>query len=149
MRANYGVFSDDENFLQSEYGADAAWAPLKGECVELNQAQYTYRLCLFDRAVQKDRSSGHEIGIGNWKEWERAADANNTIDYSIQRYGDGQHCWNGPSRSTRVRVECGNELALLEAKEPSKCEYEFRLRAPAACPDPTTLADPYTVHVEL
>lgn len=56
--------------MQAEYGPDFAWAPLKGQCPEINQAQYTYRLCLFDRAIQKDKNGHHEIGLGNWKGWE-------------------------------------------------------------------------------
>ncbi|KAI6223051.1 Glucosidase 2 subunit beta [Aphelenchoides fujianensis] len=136
---------DAENFLEFEYGPDGAWAPLKGQCPEMNQAQYTYRLCLFDRAVQKDRNGHHEIGIGNWRGW----DGPESDKYSVQKYADGQHCWNGPARSTRVHVECGAELELYDVKEPAKCEYEFRLRSPAACPDPATLKDPFAVHTEL
>lgn len=45
-----------------------------------------------------------------------------------------------------VTVICGEETALVEADEPSKCEYHFILRTPAACPDPSTLSD---VHEEL
>lgn len=131
--------------MKFEYGSDFAWAPLKGQCPELNQAQYTYRLCLFDRAVQKDRNGHHEIGLGNWKAWEGPDDDK----YSKQKYADGQHCWNGPARSTLVHIECGEELELYDVKEPAKCEYEFRLRAPAACPDPASFKDPFAVHNEL
>lgn len=72
--------------MQFEYGPDYAWAPLKGQCPEVNQAQYTYRLCLFDRAVQKDRNGHHEVGLGNWRGWEGSDDSK----YSIQKYADGQ-----------------------------------------------------------
>ncbi|KAI6206864.1 hypothetical protein M3Y94_00962700 [Aphelenchoides besseyi] len=141
---------DAENFLQFEYGHDQSWAPLKGQCPEFNQAQYTYRLCLFDRAVQKDRHGHHETGLGNWRGWEGPEiEGDAAAKYSIQKYADGQHCWNGPARSTKVHVECGEELELYDVKEPAKCEYEFKIRSPAACPDPSTLKDPFAVHTEL
>ncbi|CAD5215045.1 unnamed protein product [Bursaphelenchus xylophilus] len=133
--------SDFERFLQFEYGPDQAWAPLKGQCAELDQAQYTYRVCLFEKTVQKEKS-GHEIRLGDWKEWEGDS-------YTFQKYGDGQTCWNGPPRSTRVVIECGLELELYEATEPNRCEYEFKLRSPAACPDPSTIKDTYAIHTEL
>lgn len=53
-----------------------------------------------------------------------------------QKYDKGQSCWNGPERSTLVEIECGEELELIEAQEPSKCEYRFRMRAPNACENP-------------
>jgi len=136
---------DAENFLNFEYGPDQAWAPLKGQCPEMNQAQYTYRLCLFDRAIQKEKNGHNEIGLGNWRGGEGAE----ADKYSVQKYADGQHCWNGPARSTVIHVECGEELELFDVKEPAKCEYEFKLRSPAACPDPASLPDAFALHTEL
>ena len=58
------IFRDSERFLEFDYGTDHAWAPLKGKCVELDESQYTYRLCLFDRAVQKERGGHSEVNLG-------------------------------------------------------------------------------------
>lgn len=80
------------------------------------------------------------------------------------QYRGGLACWNGPDRSTTVRVQhmlfiththiqvvlsCGNELALTAASEPGRCEYQFELTAPAACPDPDTFNEHLMQHEEL
>lgn len=61
--------------------------------------------------------------------------------YTMQKYGKGAGCWNGPERSTKVVVVCGEETELVEASEPSKCEYMFTLRSPAACSDPASFTE--------
>ncbi|TKR68418.1 hypothetical protein L596_024407 [Steinernema carpocapsae] len=132
---------DAENFGEQDFGSDLAWAPLKGQCIEKQDNQYTYKLCLFDRAVQKDR--GSEVSLGYWKGWTGASEESK---YSHQTYDNGQGCWNGPNRSTKVVVNCGERTELVEVSEPSKCEYLFVMNSPAACEDPDK--DPI-VHSEL
>ncbi|VDK73503.1 unnamed protein product [Anisakis simplex] len=114
--------SESESYISGDFGEDLAWVPLKGKWFELDDGQYIYKVSLFDRAVQKEKSGHMEISLG------------------------GQGCWNGPERSTRVVIECGEETALVEATEPSKCEYRFVLKTPAGCPNPATIDD---LHDEL
>ncbi|KHN79271.1 Glucosidase 2 subunit beta [Toxocara canis] len=133
---------DAESYLNGDFGVDSAWAPLKGKWLEFDDSQYTYKLCLFDRAVQKEKSGHLETSLGRWLEWS----GGDEDKYKEQLYDKGQGCWNGPERSTRVVVECGEETELVDATEPAKCEYRFVLRSPAACPDPATITD---VHEEL
>lgn len=57
-------FRDAEAFLNGDYGSDDAWASLKGNCFEMDESQYTYRLCLFDKAIQKERNGAIEINLG-------------------------------------------------------------------------------------
>ena len=121
-----------ESVLNFEYGEDNSWIPLKGQCVELSTSQYIYKVCLFDRTIQKDRNGHSEISLGYWSDW--AGPESNK--FAAQKYDKGQSCWNGPERSTFVEIECGDELQLIEANEPSKCEYRFRMRAPNACSNP-------------
>ncbi|KAK0417587.1 hypothetical protein QR680_013099 [Steinernema hermaphroditum] len=132
---------DAENFAEQDFGSDFAWASLKGQCFEKNDNQYTYRLCLFDRAVQKDR--GSEISLGYWKGWTGASEE---TKYDEQTYDNGQGCWNGPNRSTKVSINCGEQTELTEVSEPSKCEYLFVMTSPAACEDPEK---DHVVHTEL
>ncbi|KAK6738066.1 hypothetical protein RB195_020271 [Necator americanus] len=121
-----------ESFIEQDFGADHAWAALKGKCFELTEKQYTYKYCPFERTVQKDKNGYGETGLGNWKEW--SGDSKNK--YSQQRYENGQQCWNGPQRTTDVKIQCGEESELIEATEPGRCEYQFVFRTPAACNDP-------------
>jgi protein kinase C substrate 80K-H len=48
-------------------------------------------------------------------------------------YAGGDPCWQGPPRSARVRTVCAERDALAQAREVSKCTYEFTLATPAAC----------------
>jgi protein kinase C substrate 80K-H len=137
------TIKDSESFLEFEYGPDHAWAPLKGQCFELNVAQYIYKLCLFDRATQKDKNGYSETTLGNWRKWAGPE----SDKYSAQLYDKGQSCWNGPERSTHVEIVCGEETRLMEANEPAKCEYRFVLESPAACTDPAKLDE--QLHTEL
>jgi protein kinase C substrate 80K-H len=137
------TIKDSESFLEFEYGPDHAWAPLKGQCFELNVAQYIYKLCLFDRATQKDKNGYSETTLGNWRNWAGPE----SDKYSAQLYDKGQSCWNGPERSTHVEIVCGEETRLMEANEPAKCEYRFVLESPAACTDPAKLDE--QLHTEL
>jgi len=48
-------------------------------------------------------------------------------------YDKGEVCWNGPPRSTRVKLTCGTEEKIEYVSEPGKCEYEISLITPSAC----------------
>ncbi|VBB26461.1 unnamed protein product [Acanthocheilonema viteae] len=128
---------DSERYEGDDFGTDMAWASLKGKCFEMSENEYIYKLCLFDKAVQKGKNSAIDTDLGKWSGW-IGSEPNK---YTLQSYQNGTPCWNGPDRSTKVVVECGEETLLVEASEPSKCEYLFTLRSPAACPDPATITD--------
>ncbi|VDN01722.1 unnamed protein product [Thelazia callipaeda] len=128
---------DSEQYTKDDFGDDLAWATLKGRCFELEENEYLYKLCLFDKATQKSKNSHIETDLGQWSGW-TGTELNK---FEFQVYQKGTPCWNGPDRSTKVVVECGEETELVEASEPSKCEYLFTLRSPAACPDPANITD--------
>uniref|UniRef100_A0A0K0G0D5 Glucosidase 2 subunit beta n=1 Tax=Strongyloides venezuelensis TaxID=75913 RepID=A0A0K0G0D5_STRVS len=124
-----------EKFLEINFGEDKAWASLFKKCFEITQKQYVYKVCLFERTSQKDSNGYGETSLGNWENWLEQ----DTNPFKIQSYTNGQSCWNGPNRSTKVVTECGQETELVDATEPSKCEYVFTLKSPIACPDPSTV----------
>ncbi|VDM63235.1 unnamed protein product [Angiostrongylus costaricensis] len=130
---NDGTVSEEEakSFAEQDFGADYAWATLKGKCFERTEKQYTYKFCPFERVVQIEKSGVGETGLGS-VEWSGELPRK----YSKQSYRDGQACWNGPQRSTEVDIQCGEDSELIEASEPAKCEYRFVFRTPAACNDP-------------
>lgn len=125
----------------------------------MTTTQYTYKICLFDRTVQKDRNGHNEVDLGylylfliskysffsHWGNWSGPE----TNKFSLQKYENGQSCWNGPERSTLVELVCGSELELVEASEPAKCEYKFLVRVPAACQDPKEIDVGGETHFEL
>uniref|UniRef100_A0A1I8IR25 Glucosidase 2 subunit beta n=2 Tax=Macrostomum lignano TaxID=282301 RepID=A0A1I8IR25_9PLAT len=123
--------SDLERLVERDYGPSNAFFPMadSGECAEFNDNEYTYKLCPFKESLQIQKASGSSTSLGRFKDWSGPEGDK----YSSQEYTDGQGCWNGPNRSTKVRIVCGPKTELLSASEPSRCEYSMELATPAAC----------------
>ena len=49
------------------------------------------------------------------------------------RYENGQHCWNGPNRSTLVVLACAEADEIWKITEEEKCVYRMEVGTPAAC----------------
>ncbi|XP_037086930.1 glucosidase 2 subunit beta-like [Pollicipes pollicipes] len=122
-----------EAFTGLDLGPERAFAGLYHECFVLENREYEYKLCMFDRASQKPRSGGVETSLGKWGSWEQP-DQNG---YTRQLYENGQQCWNGPKRSAHVTLTCGEETRVLDVTEPAKCEYRFSVETPAVCERPS------------
>ena len=119
-----------EEEISADYGPHQVFFPLKGQCYNYKDREYTYSLCPFERAVQES-VNGMQTELGHWAGW-----AGSSQDpYSRQKYEGGVQCWNGPARSTLVNIACGVEDKIVSVTEPSKCEYVYDFITPAACPD--------------
>jgi len=123
---------DIHTFLGLDLGANDEFFPLRGECYEFTDSQYTYKLCPYDRATQRPKNGGSETNLGLWGKFDGPQDNR----FSVMKMERGQGCWQGPDRSVKVRVSCGTENQLLAASEPSRCEYEFKFTTPAVCSSP-------------
>jgi protein kinase C substrate 80K-H len=107
--------------------ADHALRSLHGKCVKQTFTQYEFELCLFDRVQQYEH--GNVIAqLGSWGSWKPE-----TAPHREMLYSDGDQCWNGPKRSTTVRIECGDVNEILSVDEPNRCMYEMRFKTPAVC----------------
>lgn len=85
-------------------------------CLEVEDKEYVYSLCAFNECRQRARhqSPGSGTRLGSWGRWiDHPADS---IDWDRQRkleelpylemmYDGGDACWNGPSRSVKVRTQ--------------------------------------------
>ena len=56
--------SDVNKFLSLDLGPSNEYYPLKGQCYEITDSQYTYKLCPFDRVTQKPKHGGSETSLG-------------------------------------------------------------------------------------
>ncbi|CAK4251984.1 unnamed protein product [Aphanomyces euteiches] len=91
---------------------------LKDQCISAKFEKYTYKVCPFNK-VSQDRTS-----LGTWKRWESS---------STMVFEDGDRCWNGPSRSAHVVLECGAADEIVRVEELATCRYTITLATPAAC----------------
>ena len=49
------------------------------------------------------------------------------------KHENGQHCWNGPNRSTMVVLGCAEENEIWRIVEEEKCVYRMEVGTPAVC----------------
>ncbi|XP_078658064.1 glucosidase 2 subunit beta-like [Branchiostoma floridae x Branchiostoma belcheri] len=133
-----------EKQLGTDFGPESEYSSLDGQCFELETKEYKYKLCPFDKCTQSPKHGGSETTLGRWEKW--AGPEENK--YIAMKYTKGQNCWNGPDRSTEVRMTCGIENKLLSASEPNRCEYVFDFETPAMCTQEVP-TNPEFTHEEL
>uniref|UniRef100_A0A8C3AEG3 Glucosidase 2 subunit beta n=1 Tax=Cyclopterus lumpus TaxID=8103 RepID=A0A8C3AEG3_CYCLU len=134
-----------EKEISFDFGPTAEFAYLYSQCYELTTSEYIYRLCPFNRVSQKPKFGGSETNLGSWGQW---AGPEDNI-YSVMKYDHGTGCWQGPNRSTTIKVTCGKETVLVSTSEPSRCEYLMEFISPAVCQEPSTLDSALHDHTEL
>ncbi|KAF1987077.1 hypothetical protein K402DRAFT_62765 [Aulographum hederae CBS 113979] len=139
---NRGELTKHEEDLQKDYGPDEIFRALKGRCVEQDSGEYTYELCWLDRTTQKPKKGGAHTGMGNFARIEKVvvddelpADGKGlgSGERIALKYENGQHCWNGPSRSTLVVLACAEKDEVWKVVEEEKCVYRMEVGTPAVC----------------
>ncbi|XP_004632877.1 glucosidase 2 subunit beta [Octodon degus] len=121
-----------EQEISFDFGPQGEFAYLYSQCYELTTTEYVYRLCPFKLVSQKPKLGGSPTNLGTWGSW-----AGPEHDrFSAMKYEQGTGCWQGPNRSTTVRLLCGKETMVTSTTEPSRCEYLMELTTPAACSEP-------------
>uniref|UniRef100_A0A8C1AT78 Glucosidase 2 subunit beta n=1 Tax=Cyprinus carpio carpio TaxID=630221 RepID=A0A8C1AT78_CYPCA len=134
-----------EKELSFDFGPDAEFTYLYSQCYELTTSEYIYRLCPFNRVSQKPKYGGSETNLGTWGSW--SGPENNK--YLLMKYEQGTGCWQGPNRSTTVKLTCGKETVVTSTSEPSRCEYLMEFTTPAVCQEPANIDPSPHDHVEL
>jgi Glucosidase II beta subunit-like protein len=112
-----------EKQLGHDFGPEGQFISLLGKCFSGVVEKYTYEVCPYASAAQKEGSSS--TSLGHWRGFQD--------NYTALSFADGQHCWNGPLRSIKVALVCGQEDVLRSVTEPNRCEYHAELQTPAAC----------------
>lgn len=131
-----------EEDLNKDYGPDDIFRALKDHCVEQDSGEYTYEHCFLSRTTQKSKKGGGHTGMGNF-----AHISSITVDEELPadgrglgsgeritlKYENGQHCWNGPNRSTLVVLACAEKDEIWKIVEEEKCVYRMEVGTPAVC----------------
>uniref|UniRef100_A0A669DLA7 Glucosidase 2 subunit beta n=1 Tax=Oreochromis niloticus TaxID=8128 RepID=A0A669DLA7_ORENI len=142
----FGIcFRNLEKEISFDFGPSSEFAYLYSQCYELTTSEYIYRLCPFNRVTQKPKFGGSETNLGSWGKWAGPEDS----IYSVMKYEHGTGCWQGPSRSTTVKLTCGKETVVTSTSEPSRCEYLMEFTCPAICQEPPNLEISSHEHQEL
>merc|ERR1712131_296784 len=123
--------------LKFEFGENDIFITMYKVCFEMKTSEYVYKTCPYEKATQKPLHGGSETNLGKWDSW--------NDDFTEMKFTRGTRCWNGPDRSTTVKVKCGKENKLLSVDEPNRCEYEYKFETPTVCKKP----EPIKSHDEL
>lgn len=123
------LLKDKENigtFLHSvtNFGPDDTFLALANKCFTSYQTRWTYEVCMFDKAVQKEGYT-NSVTIGRWYGFSE--------DYKVMYFTGGDDCWNVGPRSMAVHMVCGVDEQLSDGEEPSTCAYAAKLTTPAVC----------------
>lgn len=51
----------------------------------------------------------------------------------VLQYENGQHCWNGPNRSTMIVLACSENEEIWKITEEEKCVYRMEVGTSAVC----------------
>lgn len=128
--------------LEKDYGADDIFRVLKGQCVSKDSGEYTYELCWLEKTKQKSKKNGAQTIMGNFVSFDKVmvddevpADGKGlgSGERVALRYENGQHCWNGPNRSTLVVLACAETDEVWKITEEEKCVYRMEVGTPAVC----------------
>uniref|UniRef100_A0A672H269 Glucosidase 2 subunit beta n=1 Tax=Salarias fasciatus TaxID=181472 RepID=A0A672H269_SALFA len=133
-----------EKEISFDFGPSAEFAYLYSQCYELSTSEYVfifkYIYCIFFFTWQCS-----VIACRTWGKWAGPEDD----VHSVMKYEHGTGCWQGPNRSTTVKLTCGKETVVTSTSEPSRCEYLMEFTTPAICKEPPVVDSMLHGHEEL
>jgi protein kinase C substrate 80K-H len=131
---------DHKADLEKDYGTDGIFRTFKDICIQKDAGEYTYEHCFLAHTKQIPKKGGASVTMGKFGSIKSIlVDKANTageiqqVEKPALQYDNGQKCWNGPSRSTTVILECGEENEILKVMEDEKCIYSMVVTTPAVC----------------
>ncbi|GLI63943.1 hypothetical protein VaNZ11_007084 [Volvox africanus] len=119
-RENIGTFLN----RPMDFGPDDIFLALANKCFSSYQTRWTYEVCMFEKAVQKEGNS-NAVTVGRWYGFSE--------DYKVMYFSGGDECWNVGPRSMTVYLSCGLDERLSDGEEPSTCAYSAKMTTPAVC----------------
>lgn len=134
--------SNAKSDLEKDYGGDDVFRALKDKCISKDSGEYSYELCFLGSTKQKAKKGGGDTNMGNFVSISSEY-VDNDVDAEgkglgvgervVLKYENGQHCWNGPARSTMVVLACSAEEEIWRVSESEKCVYRMEVGTAAVC----------------
>lgn len=131
-----------EDDLEKDYGPDDIFRTMKDKCISVDSGEYEYELCWMGKTTQKPKKGGSHTNLGHFNRFdivsvdeELPADGKGlgSGDRVAMLFENGQHCWNGPARSTNVIMACAEKDEIWKVVEAEKCVYRMEVGTPAVC----------------
>jgi protein kinase C substrate 80K-H len=131
-----------EEDLTKDYGPDEIFRTLKDKCISVDSGEYEYELCWMGKTTQKPKKGGSNTNLGHFTRFdiitvdeEVPADGRGlgSGDRLAMMFENGQHCWNGPARSTTVIMACAETDEIWKVVEAEKCVYRMEIGTAAVC----------------
>ncbi len=128
--------------LEKDYGVDDVFRALKDKCITKDSGEYTYELCFLGSTKQKPKKGGGDTTMGHFvsisseyvdSDVDAEGKGLGVGERVVLRYENGQHCWNGPARSTLVVLGCSAEEEIWRVSESEKCVYRMEVGTAAVC----------------
>ena len=128
--------------LEKDFGPDDVFRALKGQCISTDSGEYTYEICFMEKTTQKPKKGGGHTNMGNYVRMEKIVvdedlPANGkglgSGERIAMKHENGQHCWNGPNRSSTIILACAEESEIWKVMEEEKCVYRIEVGTPAVC----------------
>ena len=142
LNGNRNSVTTHKEDLSKDYGPSDVFRALKGQCISTDSGEYTYEMCFLDRTTQISKKGGGHTNMGNFVRVESIyVDEDLPADGKglgtgmriALKYENGQHCWNGPNRSTMVVLACAEKDEVWKIVEEEKCVYRMEVGTPAVC----------------
>lgn len=115
---------------------------LKDKCLSVDSGEYEYELCWMQKTTQKPKKGGSHTNLGHFTKFE-IVEVDDTLPADgrglgsgrllAMRFEGGQHCWNGPARSTFVVMACAERDEIWKVVEAEKCSYKMEMGTAAVC----------------
>jgi len=112
-------------------------------CVDLNDGEYRYEVCIFDHVTQ--HGSGRSFNLGRGGTWGSTLWENgqHRTEYKTLTMDGGDRC--GPTKEKRkseINFQCHPEVSIESVQELRTCVYSIEMRTPAACPPLSSHSSP-------
>lgn len=132
--------------LDKDYGPDGGiFRALKDQCISRDSGEYEYEMCWLGQTRQKPKKGGANTNMGNFVGFDmefvdeglgKDGKGLGTGERLVLKYENGQGCWNGPARSTRVYLACSEVDEVWKVSESEKCVYRMEVGTAAVCQAP-------------